>query len=73
MNEEKSKPKELKRQLWEPAGVVSIRKQPGMDYDLKSPENRKGGQINLEVEEVFDNKGMMENLPENTPKSKRDH
>lgn len=37
MNEEKSKPKELKRQLWEPAEVVSIRKQPGMDYDLKSP------------------------------------
>lgn len=72
MNEEKSKPEELKRQLWEPAGVVSVSKQPGMNYEAEEHESKKGGQITIEVEEAFHNKGLMENLPENTPKSKHD-
>lgn len=69
MNEGKSKPEELKRQLWEPAGVVSISDPSGMDYGVKPHDRKKEGQLTLEVEEAFHNKGLMENLPDNTPKS----
>ncbi|HVJ49159.1 hypothetical protein [Desulfitobacterium sp.] len=68
MNEEKSKPEELKRQLWEPAGVISVSDQPGKDYGVEPHESKKRGQIKLEVEEAFHNKGLMENLSENTSK-----
>ena len=72
MNDEKNSGKELNRQIWEPAGVVSVTNDPnGMDYGLKPKETKKGGQLTLEVNEVFHNKGVMENLPENTPQYKR--
>lgn len=62
MNEEKSKPEELKRQIWEPAGVISVSDQPGNDYGTEPHESKKGGQITLEVEEAFHNKGLMETI-----------
>ena len=46
MNEEKSKPEELKRQLWEPAGVISVGNQPEKDYGVKTHESKKRGPIN---------------------------
>jgi len=52
---------QLNRQPWEPAGVVSVindNKTP--DYGTKAPKNAKGGILNLEVEEIFHNKGIME-------------
>lgn len=69
MNDEKDSGKELNRQIWEPAGVVSVSNDSkGMNYGANSKETKKGGQLTLEVEEVFHNKGVMENLPENTSK-----
>jgi hypothetical protein len=69
MNEEKSKPEELKRQLWESAGVISVTGQTGDDYGSEPHESKKGGQITLEVEEAFHNKGLMEGASQNTSKS----
>lgn len=70
MDDEKNSGKELNRQIWEPAGVVSVSDDSkGMNYGVNSKETKKGGQITLEVEEVFHNKGVMENLPENTSKN----
>lgn len=60
MNEEKSKPEELKRQLWEPAGVISVSSPIEEDFGVEPHESIKGGQITLEVENVFHNKGLME-------------
>lgn len=60
MNEEKSKPEELKRQLWEPAGVISVSNSIEEDFGVEPHESIKGGQITLEVENVFHNKGLME-------------
>jgi hypothetical protein len=72
MNDEKNSGKDLNRQIWEPAGVVSVTNESnGMNYGLKPKESKKGGQLTLEVDEVFCNKGVMENLPENTPKYER--
>lgn len=68
MNEEKSKPEELKRQIWEPAGVISVSDQPEKDYGVEPHESKKGGQITLEVEAAFHNKGLMENLSGSTSK-----
>lgn len=71
MDDEKNSGKELNRQIWEPAGVVSVSKESkGINYGADSKETKKGGQLTLEVEEVFHNKGVMENLPENTTKDK---
>jgi hypothetical protein len=69
MNDDKNSGKELNRQIWEPAGVISVTNETkGTNYGVKSKENKMGGEIALEVEEVFHNKGVMENLPENTSK-----
>jgi len=52
---------QLKRQPWEPAGVVSvINDDKTQDYGTKGNNNAKGGILALEVEEVFHNKGIME-------------
>jgi hypothetical protein len=69
MNEEKNSGTDLNRQIWEPAGVVSVTNESkGMNYGAHSKETRKGGQLTLEVEEVFHNQGIMENLMDNTSK-----
>lgn len=68
MDDRKNSAKELKRQIWEPAGVVSMPNESsaqGMDYGVAPKDAKKGGQLTLEVEEVFHNRGIMENL-ENT-------
>ncbi|TWH59097.1 hypothetical protein DesLBE_3466 [Desulfitobacterium sp. LBE] len=65
MNDQKNTGKELKRQLWEPAGVISQTQESGsqaMDYGGQPKDSSKGGQITLEVEDVFHNRGVMENL-----------
>ncbi|AFM02431.1 hypothetical protein Desde_4170 [Desulfitobacterium dehalogenans ATCC 51507] len=65
MDDRKNTAKEMKRQLWEPAGVISQTQESGsntMDYGEKPKESTKGGQLNLEVEDVFHNRGIMENL-----------
>ena len=65
MNDSKKSSMELKRQIWEPAGVIS---QPqdsspsALNYGEKPKESKKGGQITMEVDEVFHNRGVMENL-----------
>lgn len=72
MNDDKNSGQELNRQIWEPAGVISVMNEnKGMNYGHRSKETKKGGQITLEVEEVFHNKAVMGNLPENTPTDER--
>jgi len=69
MDDDKNSGKELNRQIWEPAGVVSVSNDSkGMNYGANSKETKKGGQLTLEVEEVLHNKGIMENLAGNTSK-----
>lgn len=52
---------QLNRQPWEPAGVVSVLNDDTTPkYGNKAPKNAKGGIINLEVEGVFHNKGIMD-------------
>lgn len=65
MKERKDTGNELRRQLWEPQGVISQTQESNlnaMDYGTGSKEPKKGGQLTLEVEEVFHNRGIMENL-----------
>lgn len=65
MNDQKNSDKELKRQLWEPAGVISQTQETGakaMDYGGQPKDSSKGGQLVLEVEDVLHNRGVMENL-----------
>ena len=69
MDDNKNSGEALNRQIWEPAGVVSVNEDTnGINYGENTKETKKGGQISLEVEEVFHNKGVMYNLPENTSK-----
>lgn len=50
------------RQAWESAGVInSVVKQQTPTYDQSQPADDKGGAITLEVQEVFNNKGIMHN------------
>jgi len=51
---------QLKRQPWEPAGVVSVVNDDATPKYGKSNKKGKGGILNLEIEEVFQNKGIME-------------
>jgi len=51
---------QLNRQPWEPAGVVSVVKDDATPNYGKGRKHAKGGIINLEVEGVFHNKGIME-------------
>ena len=65
MKEHKDTGNELRRQLWEPQGVISQIQGSNldtMDYGIKTKDTKKGGQLTLEVEEVFHNRGIMENL-----------
>lgn len=53
---------QLKRQPWEPAGVVSVINDDDktLDYGKNGHKNAKGGILTLEMEEVFHNKGIMD-------------
>lgn len=51
---------QLKRQPWEPAGVVSVVKDDATPKYGNNRKKAKGGILNLEVEEVFHNQGIME-------------
>ena len=51
---------QLNRQPWEPAGVVSVVNDDTTPNYGNSRKNAKGGIINLEVDEVFYNKGIMD-------------
>ncbi|HEY8911334.1 MAG TPA: hypothetical protein VIM51_13805 [Desulfosporosinus sp.] len=52
---------QLKRQPWEPAGVVSVvNDDEVLNYGKNDPNSEKGGLLSLEVEEIFHNKGIME-------------
>lgn len=52
---------QLNRQVWEPAGVVSvINDDQTPKYGKKIGNEIKGGMLKLQVEEVFHNKGIME-------------
>ena len=52
---------QLHRQPWEPAGVVSVVHDDATPkYNNKGRENAKGGILDLEVDEIFHNKGIME-------------
>lgn len=65
MNDQKKASTELKRQIWEPAGVISQTQDASssaVDYGEKPKDSKKGGQLTLEVEDVFHNRGIMENL-----------
>lgn len=65
MNDQKESSKALKRQIWEPQGVVSQAHDAstvGLDYGDQPKDTPKGGQLEMEVEEVFHNRGIMENL-----------
>lgn len=67
MNDEKNSGKELNHQIWEAAGVVSVDNDAkGMNYGVNPKDSKKGGQIDLEVKEVLHNKGVMENLENNS-------
>lgn len=56
---------QLKRQPWEPAGVVSVVKDDQIPkYGDHSGKNAKGGMLNLEVNEAVHNKGIMQGLYE---------
>lgn len=69
MNDEKNSGKELNRQIWEAAGAVSVDNEAkGMNYGVNPKESKKGGQIDLEVEKILHDKGVMENL-ENPPEN----
>lgn len=60
-DKDKEPASELTRQLWEPAGVVSVdHDDTTQKYGNKGQKNAKGGILSLEVEEVFHNKGIME-------------
>ena len=60
-DKDKDDTSELKRQLWEPAGVVSVVKNDKTsEYTNNGGKYAKGGILSLEVEEVFHNKGIME-------------
>lgn len=65
MNDQKNSSIEMKRQIWEPAGVISQTqgtRSSAVDYGEKPKESKKGGQLTLEVEDVFHNRGITENL-----------
>ncbi len=52
---------QLKRQPWEPAGVVSVvNDDTTPKYGENGRKNAKGGIINLEVDGIFQNKGIMD-------------
>ena len=52
---------QLKRQNWEPAGVVSVvNDDTTPKYAHNVRKDAKGGILSLEVEEIFHNKGIME-------------
>ncbi|OLN31581.1 hypothetical protein [Desulfosporosinus metallidurans] len=56
---------QLNRQPWEPAGVVSvINDDKTPNYGKDGRKNAKGGMLTLEVEEVFHNKGIIEETQE---------
>ena len=63
MHEPKDKEKKS-RQFWEPAGVISQTSSEGgqMDYGTRAQGIKEGGELSLEVEEIFHNRGIMENL-----------
>jgi len=62
MKERKDTGNHLQRQLWEPQGVISQIQENSQatDYGDTPRGFKQGGQINLEVEEVLHNRGIME-------------
>ncbi|WP_088226735.1 hypothetical protein [Desulfosporosinus sp. FKB] len=60
---------QLNRQPWEPAGVVSVVDDDQTPkYGTNGRKNAKGGQLTLEVDEVFHNRGIMEGTQLNSNK-----
>ena len=61
MSNEKENDPQIDRQLWEPAGVVSVANDDTTQtYGNDGRKNAKGGILTLEIDEVFHNKGIME-------------
>lgn len=51
---------------WEPAGVINTDENPPAQSGKKAPD--KGGALNLETENAFHNKGLMEGQNEHRGK-----